>query len=107
MANASQTKAQNGNADPAEPAKTAPVRRLFGTDGIRGPANEWPMTPEIAFKVGCAIAHVARRKGRPAKVIVGKDTRLSGYMIETALSSGICAMGGRVLLCGPVPTPAS
>ena len=107
MANASQTKAQNGNADPAaEPAKTAHVRRLFGTDGIRGPANEWPMTPEIAFKVGCAIAHVARRKGRPAKVIVGKDTRLSGYMIETALASGICAMGGRVLLCGPVPTPA-
>lgn len=82
------------------------VRHLFGTDGIRGVANEWPMTPEIAFKVGLAIAHVAKRKGRAAKVLVGKDTRLSGYMIETALASGICAMGGRVLLCGPIPTPA-
>jgi phosphoglucosamine mutase len=81
------------------------VRHLFGTDGIRGPANEWPMTPEIAFKVGCAIAHVARRRGH-TKVVVGKDTRLSGYMIETALASGICALGGRVLLCGPIPTPA-
>src|SRR5205823_2249220 len=79
---------------------------LFGTDGIRGVANEPPMTPEIAFKVGCAIAHVARKKGRAAKVLVGKDTRLSGYMLETALASGFCAMGGRVLLCGPIPTPA-
>ncbi len=75
-----------------EPVKNE--RRLFGTDGIRGVANEPPMTPEIAFKVGCAVAHVARRGGRPAKVIVGKDTRLSGYMIETALASGVCAMGG-------------
>ena len=83
-----------------------PERRLFGTDGIRGVANEPPMTPEIAFKVGCAVAHVARRGGRPAKVIVGKDTRLSGYMLETALASGVCAMGGRVMLCGPMPTPA-
>ncbi len=81
------------------------ARRLFGTDGIRGPANEWPMTPEIAFKVGCAVAHVARRRGH-AKILVGKDTRLSGYMIETALASGVCAFGGRVLLCGPIPTPA-
>ncbi|GAC1352379.1 MAG: phosphoglucosamine mutase [Polyangiales bacterium] len=87
---------------PAEPTK----RHLFGTDGIRGVANEPPMTPEIAFKVGCAIAHVARRGGRASKVLVGKDTRLSGYMIETALASGVCAMGGRVLLCGPIPTPA-
>lgn len=86
--------------------KAAPTRKLFGTDGIRGVANQPPMTPEIAFKVGCAIAHVARRNGRPAKVLVGKDTRLSGYMLETALASGVCAMGGRVLLCGPIPTPA-
>jgi phosphoglucosamine mutase len=83
-----------------------PVRKLFGTDGIRGLANDGAMTPETAFKVGCAIAHVARREGRPAKVLVGKDTRLSGYMLETAFASGVCAMGGRVLLCGPIPTPA-
>jgi len=81
-------------------------RKLFGTDGIRGVANEFPMTPEIAFKVGCAIAHVAKRDSRPAKVLIGKDTRVSGYMLETALASGVCAMGGRVLLCGPIPTPA-
>ncbi|MBI2388899.1 MAG: phosphoglucosamine mutase [Deltaproteobacteria bacterium] len=92
--------------DPNAPGGDAGERRLFGTDGIRGVANEPPMTPEIAFKVGCAIAHVARRNGRPAKVLVGKDTRLSGYMLETALASGVCAMGGRVLLCGPIPTPA-
>ncbi len=86
--------------------KGTPSRKLFGTDGIRGVANQPPMTPEVAFKVGCAIAHVARRNGRPAKVLVGKDTRVSGYMLETALASGVCAMGGRVLLCGPSPTPA-
>lgn len=81
-------------------------RHLFGTDGIRGLANEPPMTPEIAFAVGVAISQVARHNNRPAKIVVGKDTRLSGYMLETALASGICAMGGRVLLCGPIPTPA-
>jgi phosphoglucosamine mutase len=88
------------------PQNTPPTRKLFGTDGIRGTANEGVMTPEIAFKVGCAIAHVAKRNNRPAKVLVGKDTRLSGYMLETALASGVCAMGGRILLCGPIPTPA-
>lgn len=101
--------AENHVAEPRVEPAPEPVkneRRLFGTDGIRGVANEPPMTPEIAFKVGCAVAHVARRGGRPAKVIVGKDTRLSGYMIETALASGVCAMGGRVMLCGPIPTPA-
>jgi phosphoglucosamine mutase len=98
------SKAINGTARTIAPAP--PKRHLFGTDGIRGVANEPPMTPENAFKVGCAIANVARHGGRPAKVVVGKDTRLSGYMLETALASGICAMGGRVLLCGPIPTPA-
>lgn len=100
------TKTENGNGKSVAPEKAPPSRKLFGTDGIRGRANEHPMTPEIAFKVGCAIAHVAKRSGRPAKVLVGKDTRLSGYMIETALASGVCAMGGRILLCGPIPTPA-
>jgi phosphoglucosamine mutase len=80
---------------------------LFGTDGIRGVANEWPMTPEIAFKVGAAVAYVVRNgTGRPPKILVGKDTRLSGYLLETALASGICSMGGKVLLSGPIPTPA-
>jgi phosphoglucosamine mutase len=83
------------------------ARKLFGTDGVRGVANVPPMTPEIALRLGRAIAYVAKRgKTRPARVVIGKDTRLSGYMLETALASGICAMGGRVMLCGPLPTPA-
>jgi phosphoglucosamine mutase len=83
------------------------VRKLFGTDGIRGAANEAPMTPEMALRLGRAITFVAGRgKNRQVRVVIGKDTRLSGYLFETALASGICAMGGRVMLCGPVPTPA-
>jgi phosphoglucosamine mutase len=83
------------------------MRELFGTDGIRGVANETPMTPELALQLGRAVAFVAGRDKRHApRILVGKDTRLSGYMIETALASGICSMGGRVLLCGPIPTPA-
>jgi phosphoglucosamine mutase len=83
------------------------TRKLFGTDGIRGIANEPPMTPEVALRLGRAIAYVARRdKTRPVRVVIGKDTRLSGYMLETAIAAGICAMGGRVMLSGPVPTPA-
>ncbi len=82
-------------------------RKLFGTDGIRGEANVPPMTPELIVRLGRAIAMVARRQaGNAPRVVVGKDTRLSGYMVETALSAGICAMGGRVMLCGPMPTPA-
>ena len=82
-------------------------RRLFGTDGVRGVANEAPMTPEMALRLGRAITFVAGRgKNRQVRVVIGKDTRLSGYMFETALASGICAMGGSVMLCGPVPTPA-
>ena len=84
-----------------------PSRHLFGTDGIRGVANEHPMTPELALALGRAVTHVAGRgKKHAPRVIIGKDTRLSGYMIETAIASGICSMGGRVLLCGPIPTPA-
>jgi phosphoglucosamine mutase len=82
-------------------------RRLFGTDGIRGVANEHPITPELALQLGRAVAFVAGRGKRHApRVLIGKDTRLSGYMIETAIASGICSMGGRVILCGPIPTPA-
>ncbi len=82
-------------------------RTLFGTDGIRGVANEPPMTSEMALRLGMAIAYVAGKgKSRHPRVLIGKDTRLSGYMFETALASGICAMGGNVMICGPVPTPA-
>src|SRR5882724_615583 len=83
------------------------ARKLFGTDGIRGKANVAPMTPELSLRLGRAIALVARRgKSRPPRIVIGKDTRLSGYMLETALAAGICAMGGRVMLSGPIPTPA-
>lgn len=82
-------------------------RKLFGTDGIRGKANVPPMTPELVVRLGRAVALVARRDaGRAPRIVIGKDTRLSGYMLETALEAGICAMGGRVLLTGPMPTPA-
>jgi phosphoglucosamine mutase len=84
----------------------AHARKLFGTDGIRGVANEYPMTPEVALKVGAAVTWWASRGGRPARVVIGKDTRLSGYMLETALASGVCSQGGRVMLTGPLPTPA-
>jgi phosphoglucosamine mutase len=88
--------------------KTVSVKRnLFGTDGIRGVAGEPPMTPELALRLGRAIADVAKRGSRrQVRVLIGKDTRLSGYMLETAIASGVCAMGGRVMLCGPIPTPA-
>src|SRR5215472_10716680 len=86
----------------------APIaRKLFGTDGIRGVANEHPMTPELAVQLGRAVAFVAGRGRKHApRVLIGKDTRLSGYMLETAIASGVCAVGGRVLLSGPLPTPA-
>ncbi len=81
-------------------------RKLFGTDGIRGVANVDPMTTEMMVKVGRAAAHVfkARSKGRH-RIVIGKDTRLSGYMIENALASGICSLGVDILLVGPLPTP--
>jgi phosphoglucosamine mutase len=80
-------------------------RVLFGTDGIRGVANIHPMTPEIAMQVGKAIAYRVKNNKNP-KIVIGKDTRLSGYMIETALTSGIVSMGVDVYLVGPLPTPA-
>jgi phosphoglucosamine mutase len=99
-------------------------QKLFGTDGIRGLANEFPMTGEIAMAVGRAVAHVLRshptnksslpvglksiesnKPLRRARIVVGKDTRLSGYMIENAIASGICSMGADVILIGPMTTP--
>jgi len=79
--------------------------RLFGTDGIRGVANVEPMTSETALRVGRALAYVFRHRPGRHKILIGKDTRLSGYMLETALASGVCSMGVDVLLVGPVPTP--
>ena len=80
--------------------------KLFGTDGVRGIANEEPITSETALKLGRALAHVFRTtSGRHRKILIGKDTRLSGYMLETAIASGICSMGVDVWLVGPLPTP--
>jgi len=81
------------------------ARRLFGTDGIRGVANTYPMTPEIALRTGKAIAYTIRNELNP-KIVIGKDTRLSGYMLESALTAGIVSMGVNVDLVGPMPTPA-
>ena len=79
--------------------------KLFGTDGIRGKANQYPITPEVALSLGKAVVKVlASRRKRP-RIIVGKDTRISCYMLELAVSSGITSMGGDVLLTGPIPTP--
>jgi phosphoglucosamine mutase len=81
------------------------MRKLFGTDGVRGVANEEPMTSEMAMQIGRATAYLFRNKKGRHRIVLGKDTRLSGYMLETALASGICSMGGDVLLVGPLPTP--
>jgi phosphoglucosamine mutase len=81
------------------------TRKLFGTDGIRGVANVDPMTGELAMQLGRAIAHLFKEVKGPHRIVVGKDTRLSGYMLETALASGICSMGADVWLVGPLPTP--
>jgi phosphoglucosamine mutase len=83
------------------------MNKLFGTDGIRGQANRYPITPEVALQVGKAIGHVYQATGHGSRrAVIGKDTRLSGYMLETALTSGLVSMGMDVLLVGPVPTPA-
>ncbi len=81
------------------------MRRIFGTDGIRGKANQYPMTSEVALKIGRAAAYVLREEHGRNMILIGKDTRLSGYMIESALTSGICSMGMNVVLVGPLPTP--
>ncbi|HEY5209020.1 MAG TPA: phosphoglucosamine mutase [Stellaceae bacterium] len=82
------------------------TRKLFGTDGIRGTANVEPMTPETALRVAVATGRVLRRGSHRHRVVIGKDTRLSGYMIEPALTAGFIAMGMDVDLVGPMPTPA-
>jgi phosphoglucosamine mutase len=82
------------------------TRKYFGTDGIRGTANVHPMTPEVAMKVGMAVGVAFQRGGHRHRVVIGKDTRLSGYMLENAMVAGFTAAGMDVFLLGPVPTPA-
>ena len=82
-------------------------RKLFGTDGVRGQANTYPMTAELALKLGAAAGRYFRTDGQNRhRVVIGKDTRLSGYMLENALTAGLTSTGMNVLLLGPVPTPA-
>ncbi|MDX5403122.1 MAG: phosphoglucosamine mutase [Rhodobacterales bacterium] len=84
------------------------TRKLFGTDGVRGTANIHPMTAEMALRIGAAVGRYFRREGGSTvhRVVIGKDTRLSGYMFENALTAGLTSTGMNVLLLGPVPTPA-
>ena len=83
------------------------TRKLFGTDGVRGTANTHPMTAEIALRLGAAAGRYFRTDGRNGhRAVIGKDTRLSGYMLENALTAGLTSTGMNVLLLGPVPTPA-
>lgn len=86
------------------------LERLFGTDGVRGTANAYPITPDIVMKIGQALGHILRNtpsqhKSDNKRVVIGKDTRLSGYMVEMALASGLNSMGVHVQLVGPLPTP--
>ena len=91
----------------------ASARKIFGTDGVRGMANVEPVTAETALKLGRAAAHVFKSRSPAAKgfdrhkIVVGKDTRLSGYMLENAIAAGILSMGVDVLLIGPLPSPAA
>jgi phosphoglucosamine mutase len=81
------------------------TRHLFGTDGVRGVANVYPMTAEVALQLGRALAYVIKYGPGRHRIVVGKDTRLSGYLLEYAITAGICSMGVDVLLLGPLPTP--
>jgi phosphoglucosamine mutase len=81
-------------------------KRLFGTDGLRGFVNDFPMLPELALRLGLAAGQYFQKDDRRHRVVIGKDTRLSGYVFETALTSGFCAAGMHVNLVGPMPTPA-
>jgi phosphoglucosamine mutase len=81
------------------------MKKLFGTDGVRGIANMDPMTAEMALQIGRATAYICKKKTHRHRIVIGKDTRLSGYMLESALVSGICSMGVDVLIVGPMPTP--
>ena len=81
------------------------MRKLFETDGVRGIANEYPMTPEMAMQIGQAVSYILQKKGHQPRIVIGKDTRLSGYMLESALVAGITSMGAGAITIGPFPTP--
>ena len=81
------------------------MEKLFGTDGIRGMANVHPMTAEMAMNVGRALACISKKEGHMPRIIVGRDTRLSGDMFEAAIISGICSMGVNAISVGVIPTP--
>src|SRR5689334_23578106 len=81
-------------------------RKYFGTDGIRGHVGESPISADFMLKLGRAAGHVLARAGGDGSILIGKDTRLSGYMFEAALEAGLIAAGARVRLLGPMPTPA-
>lgn len=89
---------RDGNTDMAE--------KLFGTDGVRGQANKWPMTADVAMQLAAAAGRYFRRDSQEHRVVIGKDTRLSGYMLEYAMTAGFTSTGMNVFLLGPVPTPA-
>jgi phosphoglucosamine mutase len=91
--------------NPGNGSGAGTVRKLFGTDGVRGVANVHPITAEVAMQLGRALAWKVRSGDHRHRIVIGKDTRLSGYMLETAIAAGICSMGVDVLLCGPLPTP--
>jgi phosphoglucosamine mutase len=92
---------------PPRPVGSAPARKLFGTDGIRGTANEWPMTAGLAMRLGQAAGGLfSRNATHRCRAVIGKDTRLSNYMLEPALTSGLVSAGMDVMLVGPMPTPA-
>ena len=78
-------------------------KRYFGTDGIRGQVGNWPITAEFMLKLGRAAGAVLRRSGDRPVVLIGKDTRISGYMFESALEAGLLAAGAEVRLLGPMP----
>ena len=82
------------------------MKKLFGTDGIRGVANKNPMTAEVALRVALAVGKRFPKGSHGRKIVIGKDTRLSGYMLEPALTAGFISMGMNVVLLGPLPTPA-
>ena len=81
------------------------TRKYFGTDGVRGKVGEYPITPDFVMKLGWAAGKVLSKKGTK-KVLIGKDTRISGYMLESALEAGLSAAGLKAILMGPMPTPA-
>jgi phosphoglucosamine mutase len=81
--------------------------KIFGTDGIRGKANVFPLVGDLAYKLGRALVYALdSQKNKKKKIIIGKDTRISGYMLESAITSGIVSMGADAYLVGPMPTPA-